>query len=223
MSAPSAATARSRGLRARARLPRAGDRPAGSARRVVLDRARALVRARGRVRLREVDRRARNRAVPPAQRPRLRRERVGRRPGRPLARAAGAARLPRANGVDGLPEPGRRAEPLPAGREAGGGGVHACSASPAAEAEERVRAALGAGPDRGPGDGDGPVSAPALGWHAAARRDRHGAREGPGAADPRRADHRASTRPSRPRCSISSPLCRRSSTRPCCSSATTSA
>ena len=49
--------------------------------------------------------------------------------------------------------------------------------------------------------GDGQLSAPALRRDAAARGDRDGAGVQAGAADPRRADDRRSTRPSKPRCS----------------------
>ncbi len=56
------------------------------------------------------------------------------------------------------------------------------------EATDRAREALATVQIADPGSRHGPLPAPALGRHAAAGRDRDGAREGPGAADPRRAD-----------------------------------
>ena len=93
---------------------------------------------------------------------------------------------------------------------------------PAKEAMERAREALVQGPDRRPRERPRPLPASALRRHAAARRDRDGAREGARAADPRRADdgprrdRRGRGARSRRR------ACSPSSTRPCSSSATTS-
>ena len=94
-------------------------------------------------------------------------------------------------GLDGLPEPRHGAEPVDPRRPAGRRGVHACAASSAArrtsaardDARARCRSPTPTSVMR-------PLPAPALGRHAAARRDRDGAGERPGAADPRRADDR---------------------------------
>ena len=124
-------------------------------------------------------------------------------------------------GLDGLPEPRRRAEPDDPRRRPGGRGVH--DRRRGSEAGDRAGAGDAAqGADLRSRQRDAPLRAPALGRHAAARGHRHGAGQGPDAADPRRADDRASTPRSRPRCSTSSPRCARSSARASCSSATTS-
>ena len=203
-------------------VPRPRDRPARPPRRVLLDRARAVVRARGRVRMREVDGRARDRPLSPAQRSHLRRSSLRRRPRRSRARRARPPRVPRAHRLDGLPEPRRRPEPEPPRRRAGRGGVHRAR-RPGKEAADRALEALAKVQIADPVERDEPLPPPALRRHAAARRHRDGAREEPRAPDPRRADDRASTRRSRPRCSTSSRSSSRSSTPPCSSSATTSA
>ena len=98
-------------------------------------------------------------------------------------------------------EPGRRAEPVDQGRAARSPRSPRSPAVPRSEALERAAGDPDEGPDRRPAGRDAALPAPALGRHAAARRDRDGAGRRAGAADPRRADDRRSTRPSRPRCS----------------------
>ena len=133
------------------------------------------------------------------------------------ASCASCARL----GLDGLPEPRGGAEPVDPHRAAGRRGLHRRGVAAARRASAHRHAAQGA--DRRPRLGDAALPAPALGRHAAARRDRDGARDRSDAADPRRADDRPrrdrrgrGARPHPRRCAASS--ARRSS-----SSATTSA
>ena len=68
--------------------------------------------------------------------------------------------------------------------------VFTARGSSKAEAHERSLGDAAPGADRRPDLGHGALSAPALGRHAAARRDRDGARRRSCAADPRRADDR---------------------------------
>ena len=138
------------------------------------------------------------------------------------ARRRRAARVPRRDRLDGLPEPRRRAEPVDPGRRRRSPRRSPCSARRRATATRASSRGARARADRRPGLGDGALPAPALGRHAAARRDRDGAREGSGAPHPRRADDRSRRdgrgRGARPR--LAAPGA--SSTRRCCSSATTS-
>ena len=149
------------------------------------------LRARRRVRLRQVDGGARDRPLPAAQRPRHRRVDRGR--GRDLLALSddelrATARGRRVSMV--YQNPGARAEPVDPRRRPGGGGLRDRRRRPARGARARAATMLAQGADRGPGARHAPLPAPALRRHAAARRDRHGARQGPDAADPRRADHR---------------------------------
>ena len=73
-------------------------------------------------------------------------------------------------GLDGLPEPRRGAEPVDARSAAQVAEAFTVLGSRESEAAERARDALAPRADRGPGLGDGPLSAPALGRDAAARR-----------------------------------------------------
>ena len=119
---PSPPGARAR--RAPRRLSRARPGPRRSSAASRSRSSAAGLRARGRVGLRQVDRRARDRPVPPAQRAR---------PGGAIhiagrdvlthSRAALRA-APRERRLDGLPEPGRRAEPVDPDRQAGRRGLH---------------------------------------------------------------------------------------------------
>ena len=201
-----------------------GMRPPGPPRRLVLDRPRRVVRARRRVGLREVDRGARASSATCRATAACSGGSISV-AGRDVLALGGAraARVPRARGVDGLPEPRRGAEPGDPRRRAGRRGVHRARRRQASEARERAARGARARADRRPAIGDGALPAPALGRDAAARRDRDGAREGPGAADPRRADDRARRdgrgRGARPR--RAAPGGAR--TRRCSSSATTSA
>ena len=140
--------------------------------------------------LRQVDGGARNRALPAAQRPHHRRQRHGRGQDVLALGAQRASRLPRTHGVDGLPEPRLGAEPGHARRRAGRRGVHRARRPRAGRRTSERATALGRVQIADPGSRDEPLPAPALRRHAAARRDRDGARQGSGAADPRRAHHR---------------------------------
>ena len=140
--------------------------------------------------MREVDRCARDRQVPPPKRARDRRDDLGGRAGRPRARNAPATGLPRADRLDGVPEPRLGAESVAEGGHAGRRGVHRARRSRQGGARAGERGARDRA-DRRPVERADPLSAPALRRHAAARRDRHGARQEPGVADPRRAHHRA--------------------------------
>ena len=82
------------------------------------------LRARRRVGLRQVDRRARRRALPASQRSRSHRDGAGRRPRRLDARAARAAPVPCECGVDGLPESRRGVEPVAPRRTTARRGLH---------------------------------------------------------------------------------------------------
>ena len=92
--------------------------------------------------------------------------------------------------VDGLPGAGPGAEPVDQRRAPGRRGVRDRRRRPQARrwnAEEMLEKVRISDPDRG----HAPLSAPALGRHAAARGDRDGAGRRAVAADPRRADDRA--------------------------------
>ena len=93
--------------------------------------------------------------------------------------------------VDGLPGARPGAQPVDQGRPPGRRGLRDRRRRHARGARARARDARARcrSPTR-PAVHE-PLSAPALGRHAAARRDRDGARGGAGAADPRRADDRA--------------------------------
>ena len=164
-----------------------------------------------------------HRPLPPAQRSRHGRLDLGRRAGRARARPPRAPRLPRADGLDGLPEPRLRAEPVAAGGRAGRRGVHGPRSAGQGGDRASARDALVTVQIADPSSVHEPLPAPALRRHAAARRDRHGAREEPRAADPRRADHRArrDRRGRGARSRLAAPG--RARTPPCSSSATTSA
>ena len=100
---------------------------------------------------------------------------------------AAVRKLPRHPGVDGVPEPDVGAEPDDPHRRSGGRGVHAAGH----RRRRGDRAGAGdahEGADLRSDAGDGPLPAPAVGWDEPARRDRHGARQGSDAVDPRRAD-----------------------------------
>ena len=86
--------------------------------------------------------------------------------------------------------PGARAEPDAADRRPGGRGLPRSPTRSPKLADQRARGDARQGPDRRPGQRHAPLPAPALGRHAAARGHRHGARQGPVAAHPRRADDR---------------------------------
>ena len=75
--------------------------------------------------------------------------------------------------LDGLPGPGRRAEPVDQGRAAGHRGFHRPRPERRPGHGQRARRAQ-ARPDRRPGAGDGALSPPAVGRHAATRRHRDG-------------------------------------------------
>ena len=92
--------------------------------------------------------------------------------------------------LDGLPEPGRRAEPVDPRRRPGRRGVPIAGrrrgrGAPSARSEMLRKVQIS-----DPARRHAPLPAPALGRDAAARRDRDGAGQGPDAADPRRADDR---------------------------------
>ena len=177
--------------RPRRRLPRARRRPPGAAVAQLHDRGGRVVRPGRRVRLRQVDRGAGRRALPAAQRQGERRARsaspasdllaMSRRrsaPHRGRAPSRWSTRIPARRSTRRSASGGQVAEVF----EVGGVAED--------EARERAQAMLAQGADRRPGQRDGALPAPAVGRHAAARRDRDGAGHEPGAADPRRADHR---------------------------------
>ena len=84
--------------------------------------------------------------------------------------------------------PGGALNPTIRDRRPGGRGVH--DRRRRGEGGRRARPGDAAqGADLRSRQRDAPLLAPALGRHAAARRHRHGAGQGPDAADPRRADH----------------------------------
>ena len=93
------------------------------ARRLVQDRSWRVLRAGGRIRLRQVDDRARRRALPGAQRLGQRRLDLDRRPGRAGDARRGAAQAARQHGVDGLSGARPGAEPVDPGRTPGRRGV----------------------------------------------------------------------------------------------------
>ena len=66
-------------------------------------------------------------------------------------RGASCASYHARDGLDGLPEPGRGAEPAHPGRHAGRGGVHRARRREATRRDERARRGARAGADRGPG------------------------------------------------------------------------
>ena len=147
-----------------------------------------------------------------------------RRRGRARAVGQRPAALSRATSVSMVyQDPGTALNPSIRVGQAADRGLHRARLETAARRSERSLAMLRAGADRRPGVGHAALPAPALGRHAAARRDRHGARRRPRAAGARRADDRPRRhgrgRGARPRHASSRP----SSTPPCCSSATTSA
>ena len=91
-----------------------------------------------------------------------------------------------------LPGPVRVAAPvLPDRRAAGRGRPGAPQRCRRPEARDRGHRHAGQGRHPQPRAAGRRLPAPALGWHAAARDDRHGADQRPGAADRRRADHGA--------------------------------
>ena len=146
-----------------------------------------MLRPRRRVRLRQVDRRAGDRALPPVQRHRHGRRCLGRRHRRARAQRGGAARLPSRHVLDGLPEPRHGPQPDAAREPAAHGGLRAARriALPGDGACDRR---ADGGQDRGSRLGHEALSPPALGRHAAARRDRDGACHRSQAARARRAD-----------------------------------
>ena len=184
-----------------------------------------VLRAGRRVGLRQVDDRAGRRPLPGAQRPRQRRARSRSTAATCCAMRAGELRELRArDGVDGLPGAGPRAEPVDPGRAPGRRGVRDRRHRPQGEALDRVAARCSSKVRiSDPAGVMNRYPAPALGRHAAARRDRDGAGRRAVAADPRRADDRAGRdrrgRGARPDLGAA----RASSARRCCSSATTSA
>ena len=140
--------------------------------------------------MREVDGGARDREVPAPERPRHRRLDLGRREQRARTRPAWPPSLPRADRVDGLPEPGVRAEPVAEGRRAGRGSVHRPRRPGEGGRQPGARGSEDSA-DRRSVERTEPLSTPALGRNAAAGRDRDGPGKESGAADPRRADDRA--------------------------------
>ena len=138
----------------------------------------------------EIDCSARDRPVPRAERSRLRWVDLGCRAGCAGARRWSAPRVPRTFGLDGLPEPRRGAEPVDPSRSAGGRSVHRPGRLTARCARTDARGSRTRA-DRRSRIGHLAVPAPAVRRDAAARRHRDGARKGPCAPHPRRADHRA--------------------------------
>ena len=122
--------------------------------------------------------------------------------------------------VDGLSGPRQGAEPVAQDRQPTGRSLRARRCQPRRGPRPRGGDAQ-AGADRRPRCSHGPLSAPALGRHAAAGLHRDGARGQSGAADPGRADHRA-RRHGRGRGAGSEPSCAARSRPRSCSSATTS-
>ena len=117
-------------------------------------------------------------ALPAAQRPHPRRRR-SRSAGEDVlgaARRASCASCRARTRLDGLPEPGHGAQPVDPDRPPARRGVRGRAASSAARPRDRVARDAAQGADRRPGVGHGALPAPALRRHAAARRDRDGAR-----------------------------------------------
>ena len=108
-------------------LPGARGGPPRPAGRVVPDRPRRILRAGGRVRVRQVHGRARAGAVPAQQRPGERRDGQHQRAGPAVDERLGAARPAGPHGVDGLPGTGAGAQSVAAGRA---GRSPRCSGSP---------------------------------------------------------------------------------------------
>ena len=99
------------------------------------------------------------------------------------------AALSRRRRLDGLPEPRHALNPsIRVGKQLAE--VFTARGTSERRGARALAGDAAAGADRRPGVGHGALSAPALRRHAAARRDRDGARRRPGAADPRRADDR---------------------------------
>ena len=148
-----------------------------------------VVRARRRVGLRQVHGRVRRAALPAAQRPRERRIDLGGRRGPARDERPRRAHAAGEQGLDGLPEPDRRAEPVAPDRAPGGGGVHAPGCRRQRGGGPRARDAH-EGPDLGSGRRHAALPASAVGRHEPARDHRDGAGQGPDAAHSRRADDR---------------------------------
>ena len=147
------------------------------------------VRARRRVRLRQVDRGARDRPVPAAQRPRDASGdiQIAGRDVLTRSRADAPARCARTTSRWST-RTRAGAEPVDPDRQAGRRGLHACAARRRQRRASASRDALALVQIADPGVGDAALPASALRRHAAARRDRDGARQGSRAPDPRRAD-----------------------------------
>ena len=191
---PVSATAtspRPRGARPRRRLPRARRRPPGAAVAQLHGRGRQVVRPGRRVRLRQVDRCAGRRPLPAAQRQGDRR--LGQRRRQPTCSRCPATicHRTRAGAVSMVyQDPGKALNPsIRVGRqvaevfEVGGASKDDARGAGRRRCWRKVQIADPASVmERYP--------APAVGRHAAAGRDRHGAGPQPGAADPRRADDR---------------------------------
>ena len=147
------------------------------------------VRARRRVRMRQVDHRLRRAALPAVERPHHRRARPRRRRRRDRDGRRRAAPVPRPRRVDGVPGSRLGAEPGVAHRAPGRRVLHA--AGPVeGRGEEACTRGVAARAHRRSGAGHAALPAPALGRDAATGRDRHGAGIRPEAARARRADHR---------------------------------
>ena len=114
---------RARGRQHRRHLSRPRTPARRRARRLVQDRSWRVLRAGGRIRLREVDDRARRGPLPGAQRLGQRRLDLDRRPRRAGDARRRAAQAPHRHGVDGLPGAGQVAEPDDPGRTPGRRGV----------------------------------------------------------------------------------------------------
>ena len=105
-------------------------------------RAGLELRPRRRVGLRQVDRRALDRPLPAAQRPRGERHARGRGPRRPRAERRGTPALPARRRLDGLPEPRRGAQSRRCGSLARSRRCSRSGSASRSEARERAMAAL---------------------------------------------------------------------------------